>query len=253
MDMLTTISRDSGTGGGSIIKTEPVETIKEVKDVNQILQLKEEDIKKFQQIVDAFHKIWYPIQGSVSWMGHEMCKCPFDTHMYQEIIYECKPDLIVECGTYRGGSALFLANMCDLVHHGRVVTIDIQQHPTAPLHPRIDYLIGSSVDEKTIQIIEGLCNSVRKVMVILDSDHTKQHVLDELEIYSNFVTPHQYLIVEDTDVHGHPVREDHPAGPYEAVMEFMQNEKHASDFIFDKMCERFLMTLNPSGYLRRIR
>lgn len=203
--------------------------------------------------VDNFHKIWYPLQSTVTWMGHDLMKNPLDLFIYAEILYENKPDLIIECGTFRGGSALFLAHLCDILHHGRVLTIDINQNPTSPIHNRIDYVIGSSVDENIIKLVNSIASSCKKVMVILDSDHTKQHVLDELSIYSNFVTRGQYLIVEDSNIHSHPVREDLPEGPYEAIEEFLSDENIAQTFIIDKMCERFLFTFNPCGYLRKVR
>lgn len=203
-----------------------------------------------QKIVDAFHTLWYPHQ-QVFWMGHEMQKCPMDLFMYQEILYETRPDLIIECGTWKGGSALYMAHLCDIMSHGMVVTVDINRFIGFPQHPRIMYVTGSSVDSSIIKQVSGIASGFRNVMVILDSDHTKPHVLKELEAYSEFVTPHQFLIVEDTNIHGHPVRTDLPEGPWEAVKQWLP--KQEGDFIVDKMCERFLMTFNPSGYLRRIR
>jgi cephalosporin hydroxylase len=214
---------------------------------------KEEILQNIRKITDEFHKIWYPLQGTVSWMGVDIMKNPMDLLIYSEIIYENRPDLIIECGTFKGGSALFLANLCELNHHGRVLSIDIMQNPTLPLHPRIDYAIGSSVDENIVKMVHSLASSVKKVMVILDSDHTKQHVLDEMNIYSNFVTRGQYLIVEDSNIHGNPVRDDLPEGPFESIQEFFENEENGRNFIIDKICEKFLFTFNPSGYLRRIR
>jgi cephalosporin hydroxylase len=152
-----------------------------------------------------------------------------------------------------GGSALYMANLCDIINHGHILTIDINQVPTAPIHPRISYLIGSSISENVLNVVSGFIGSVRKVMVILDSDHTKQHVLDELNIYSRLVSPQQYLIVEDSNIHGHPTREDLPAGPFEAINEFYKSDPISASYIQDKMCERFLMTFNPNGYLRRIK
>jgi cephalosporin hydroxylase len=201
-----------------------------------------------QNIVDAFHKLFYPLQ-QIFWMGHEMQKCPMDLLMYQEILYECKPDLIIECGTWRGGSALYLAHLCDLMQHGMVLTIDINRFVGFPQHSRIMYMTGSSVDAEIIKQAKGLADGFRKVMVILDSDHTRPHVLKELEAYAEMVTARQYLIVEDCNISGHPVREDLPAGPFEAVESWLP--KHP-EFIRDEACQRFLLTFNPGGYLRRV-
>ncbi len=202
-----------------------------------------------QSVIDAFHALWYPRQ-QVFWMGHEMQKCPMDLLMYQEILYECRPDLILECGTWRGGSALYLAHLCDLMAHGMVLTVDINQFAGFPQHPRIMYLTGSSVAPETVAQVKAVANGFRKVMVILDSDHTKAHVLKELEAYAALVTPRQYLIVEDCNIHGHPVRDDLPAGPFEAVESWLPKN---AEFIRDPACERFLLTFNPGGYLRRMK
>ena len=170
--------------------------------------------------------------------------------MYQEIIYECKPDLIIECGTWRGGSALYLANLCDILRHGMVLTVDINRWIGFPQHERIIYVTGSSTDRSIFKQVSSLADGFKNIMVILDSDHTKQHVINELDLYAPLVTPRQYLVVEDTNIHGHPVRMDLPAGPFEAVETWLP--KHP-EFQQDRACERFLMTFNPSGYLRRVK
>jgi len=205
-------------------------------------------MRKEQKIIDEFHKLWYPRQ-EVWWQGVLMMKCPMDLLMYQEIVYECRPDLIIECGTFNGGSALYLAHLCDIRQHGTVLTIDINRSLHFPLHPRITYATGNSVSKDVLKTVEAVASGVRRVMVILDSDHSKAHVLKELEAYSPFVTKGQYLIVEDTNIHGHPAREDLPPGPWEALEAWLPKNP---GFIRDQACERFLMTLNPGGYLRRV-
>lgn len=245
---VTNISKNANESAG-VGSTEKSGEAKVITSPNEIFNITPEK----QRIIDEFHKMWYPLQGTTTWMGTELQKCPLDLWIYQEILWECKPDLIIECGTFKGGSALFLANLCEIMNHGHVLSIDINQLPTAPVHPRISFLAAGSTTEQCVRVVDGFCSAVRKVMVILDSDHTKQHVLDELHIYSHFVTPQQYLIVEDTNIHGHPCREDLPEGPYEAVRQFLREEDNSERFVNDKMCERFLMTFNPAGYLRRIK
>lgn len=198
--------------------------------------------------VDNFHHLFYD-QQLCWWMGVDMQKCPLDLFMYQEILYEQKPDLVIECGTWHGGSALYLAHLMDIMRHGMVVSIDLNRWIGLPQHPRIVYVTGDSTDKGTFKTVHDIAASFRKVMVILDSDHTRDHVLKELELYSSLVSPRQYLIVEDTNIHGHPVREDLPAGPFEAIEKWLPKNE---DFVIDKNCERFLMTFNPSGYLRRM-
>jgi len=205
------------------------------------------DCQAEQAIIDNFHKLWYPRQ-LCQWQGVEMMKCPMDLFMYQEILWECKPDLIIECGTWHGGSALYLANLCDIMQHGNVFTIDIERLDGRPIHPRIAYIDGSSVDQNTFKLVSDFSAGYKKVMVILDSDHTEAHVLKELELYSTLVASGQYLIVEDTNIHGHPVRSYLPPGPWEAIEQWLPTQ---FNFTQDRRRERFLLTFNPGGYLKR--
>lgn len=171
-----------------------------------------------------------------------------DLWIYQEIIFEVKPNIIIECGTAKGGSALFLVFVCDLVDNGRVITIDIEDRRERPRHSRIKYLLGSSVLEEIVGQVRKLISDKDKVMVILDSDHHKEHVLNELRIYSKLVTKGSYIIVEDTNINGHPVAHDFGPGPMEAVEEFL---KENTNFVIDKSREKFYLTFNPRGYLKK--
>ncbi len=132
------------------------------------------------EIVNKFHLLYYNCPErtwqNTFWLGVRAQKCPLDLWAYQEIIYETRPDIIVECGTADGGSALYFASMCDLVRNGRVITVDVTESSARPTHERITYLTGSSVDEETVGRIRHTIAGGDKVMVILDSDHTKDHV-----------------------------------------------------------------------------
>jgi cephalosporin hydroxylase len=185
----------------------------------------------------------------IYWLGYPLLKNPFDLWLYQQIIVACKPDLIIETGTGQGGSALYLASICDLIDHGEVITVDIKKYPEGcPQHPRIMYLLGDSVGADVVSRTYMATKS-KSVMVILDSDHEKSHVLKELICYARLVTTGQYLIVEDTDLNGHPIRSDFGPGPYEAVEEWLLNHP---DFEVDKVIsEWFLFTKHPGGYLKR--
>jgi cephalosporin hydroxylase/glycosyltransferase involved in cell wall biosynthesis len=186
---------------------------------------------------------------SLGWLGTLAQKCPLDLWTYQEILVETRPDLIIETGTCEGGSALFLASICDLIGCGRVITIDIVDIPGRPQHPRISYLLGSSVDPAVVARVRNEAAGCHRVMVILDSDHRRDHVLAELHAYADLVTPGCYLVVEDSVVNGHPYLPDFGPGPWEAVEAFVNVR---TDFVADRDRERFLMTLNPGGYLRRL-
>lgn len=207
-----------------------------------------------RDVVDEFHRLYYYGPGDAgriyertSWMGHRCQKCPLDLWVYQEILFEVRPTLVVETGTLHGGSALYLANMLDLLGAGRVVTIDIWAQEGRPAHPRIEYVLGSSADRALVEAhvaprVDG------PVLVILDSDHSRDHVLAELELFAPLVTPGSYIIVEDTNVNGNPVEPDYQPGPGEAVRIFLERDGR---FERDAGREKFLMTFNPGGYLRR--
>ena len=182
------------------------------------------------------------------WLGTPIWKLPTDLWVYQEIVHELRPDVIVETGTAHGGSAAYLASICDLVDHGRVVTIDITVPPNPPPHPRITYVTGSSTAADIVDRVGELVSGCGHVLVILDSDHSRDHVLAELRAYAPMVTPGSYVIVEDTNVNGHPVYRRHGPGPMEAVDAFLAE---SSDFTIDRGREQFLHTFNPRGYLSR--
>lgn len=197
----------------------------------------------------AFHEEFYGVQmwRSVFWRGHMALKCPLDLWQYQEIIHEVKPDLVVELGTYMGGTALFLADILEIAGKGRVVSIDIEAQPDRPAHPRLAYVLGSSVDR---DLARTIVSGSRRVLVLADSDHSEAHVLKELDLWSVYVTLGSYLIVEDTNLNGHPVVPDAGPGPWEAVKRFLAGNPL---FEADVYRERFGVTFNPSGYLRRTR
>lgn len=182
------------------------------------------------------------------WLGIEVLKCPLDLWVYQEIIYARRPELIIETGTHLGGSAFYMASVLDLIGQGHVLTIDNTHRAGLPQHGRISYLYGDSVAEETVFAVHRLARSADSIMVVLDSDHSKSHVVAELEIYSRFVTSGQYLIVEDTNINGNPVLQSYGPGPAEAVEEFLTTNR---GFVRDPRCEKFLLTFNPGGYLHR--
>jgi cephalosporin hydroxylase len=181
-------------------------------------------------------------------LGVQTLKYPTDLWVYQEIISETLPDVIVETGTWHGGSALFMASVCDALGHGRVITIDTNPGDPLPEHPRVLHLRGSSVAPDILATVREHTREARGVMVILDADHSRVHVLEELAAYSEVVTVGQYLVVEDTNINGHPVLPDHGPGPAEAVQEFLRRDDR---FAVERSRERLLLTANPGGFMRR--
>jgi len=212
-----------------------------------------------EEIVIRFNQIYFNsgvIQRS-TWMGVKIGQNPCDLWAMQEIIYQIKPDVIIETGTWFGGSALYYAMLLDqLGNSGKVITVDIDTYgdQAAFEFPAFQrnaiFLQGDSVSPDIINKIEELIGRGQKVMVTLDSLHTKEHVLKELQLYSRFVSPGSYLVVQDTNIHGHPVHPNFPEGPMEALMEFL---KGRDDFVIDSSREKFLLTFYPNGYLKRIK
>jgi len=213
-----------------------------------------------QKTVEDFHRLFYN-QGAMAYAsderktvltatyrGYLVQKNPMDLWVYQEIIWETKPDLIVEMGTASGGTTLLLADLLDKTRKGLVLSVDIDNRlAVVPMHHRITYMVGDSLSNSVYQVVKNHVFPGCTVMVILDDDHDFEHVRDELEIYSKLVSVGQYLIVEDTNV-------DWPLGigdgPGKAVHEFLEEN---DNFVADKSKEKFLLTWNPGGYLKRVK
>ncbi len=208
-------------------------------------------VLKGQDIANLFHQIYYNsgVWRQTYYFGHQILKCPLDMWIYQELITQIKPDVIIETGTYRGASALYMAHLCDLIGNGEIITIDIEAHENQPKHPRIRYMIGSSLEPVIIDQVKEFIKNKSKVMVVLDSDHTMQHVAQELKLFGPMVTPGSYLIVEDSNINGHPVRSDYGPGPLEAIADFVRENK---EFMVDYEREKFFVTYNPCGYLKKV-
>jgi cephalosporin hydroxylase len=205
-------------------------------------------------VQDAFHVRFYS-RASKTWrntrfLGTNVWKNPFDLWVYQEMLSELRPEVIIECGTAYGGSALFLASMCELLGTGQVVSIDIEQRDVPPPeHPRITYLIGSSTSDEIVSQVTALAAG-KSTLVILDSDHSRAHVLRELERYGPLVSEGSYIIVEDSNVFGHPVDRHHGPGPMEAIHDYLAT---TDEFQIDREREKYMFTFNPEGFLRRTR
>jgi cephalosporin hydroxylase len=207
-------------------------------------------------LISEFNKIYYNDDQNTwrnsYWLGVPVQKFPTDLWIYQELIYRLRPDLIIETGTLYGGSALFLATILDALNHGRIISVDINdgsdQENSRPRHDRLKYIKGSSTDEIVLLKLQEEAAGLDTVVVILDSDHSKEHVLAELASFKDMVTHGSYLIVEDTNINGHPVFPDFGPGPMEAVQEFFEGN---DEFIVDASLERLMLTANPRGYLKK--
>ena len=184
-----------------------------------------------------------------TWRGHKLLKNPLDCWVYQEIIAATKPDVLLELGVMFGGSAVFFADVMQLIDHGEVLAVDISLDKAKGVsHPRITFLEGSSVAPEMVADIHRRCAG-KRVMVFCDSDHAAPHVLGELEAYQDLVGDGMYIIVEDSlaDVMDWmPVPLE---GPLPAIHEFLA--KHPEFHTDLRLGEKYLLTQSPYGFLRR--
>lgn len=184
------------------------------------------------------------------WCGVPAIKSPTDFWVYCEMIYEIRPDVIVEIGTKHGGGALSMGHFCDNIDHGRIITVDIDHsllEDAARNHPRVEALLGDGcamLDEVKARIQPG-----ETVLVIEDSSHTYENTLNVMRAYAPLVTLGSYLIVEDSNCY-HGLDEGFSPGPYEAIEQFITE---TDAFAIDRERENFFITWNPKGYLRRVK
>ncbi len=184
-----------------------------------------------------------------SYFGVKALKSPLDSWVYQELIYEMKPDVIVEIGNKHGGGTLALAHLCDLLGRGRVIGLDVTHElisERVKKHPRITLIEGDAC--QNFQCVAALIDPNEHVLVIEDSSHTYDNTLNVLRTFSVFTKPGDYFIVEDSICH-HGLDVGPDPGPYEAIEIFLAENP---DFVADRSKETFLITWNPSGYLKRL-
>lgn len=209
-------------------------------------------------VINLFHLIYY--NSKESWpkntfLGHQVMQCPFDLYLYQELISRIRPPFILQTGVFNGGSLLYLASLLDLIGadpSAVAVGVDITlTHEARSLsHPRIRLVEGSSTNSETVKRIKEILPA-SEGFVSLDSNHTKEHVANELKIYRDFVAVGSYLVVEDTSINGHPVARNWGDGPFEAVEDFLKEEdRFVQD---DELWRRNLLSFHRYGWLKRIR
>jgi len=198
------------------------------------------------------------------WLGRPIIQYPQDVLAIQEIIWKVKPDIILETGIAHGGSLILSASILEIIGKGKVIGIDVdirkhnrEQIEKHFLNKRIKMIEGSSVDEKIAKKIYKITENKKKILVILDSNHTHEHVLKELDLYSHLVTKNSYLVIFDTIIEDMPKNffNDRPWGvgnnPKTAVWEFLKKNNR---FKIDKEIEnKLLITVAPDGYLKCIK
>ena len=236
---------------------QPTEITMTQEDVaRQILEAKS------RACVDAYHALWYHAVHTwpmTRYKGVPILKAPNDLQVYHEILWQLRPTLVIETGTCYGGSALWFADQVS-AWGGRVVSIDLQDkrhiEPVNPEnawpaveHDAIEWILGDSLDPSILNRCETLAAVADgPVLVTLDSDHHAAHVARELEAYAPFVTRGSFVVVEDTNVSGRPIVADDP-GPGAAVDAWLEGR---TDFVKNVLCERYLLTMHPGGWLARV-
>jgi cephalosporin hydroxylase len=208
-------------------------------------------------VADKYHcwcyntKVWQ----RTTWMGVTTYKSPADMWNYQEILFALKPALVIEFGTAFGGSALFFASvMRQIGNRFRVLSVDIEDKRIdvkAKRDPDIQLLTMSSTDERVSFLIQELRHIFPgPIFAILDSDHRKPHVLRELKLLRPLLVSGDYLIIEDSNINGHPVNPGWGPGPFEAIDEYLR--MFPDDYQHDIEREaKFGFTFAPNGFLIR--
>lgn len=193
------------------------------------------------------------------WLGHRALKNPMDAWIYQETIYDVRPDIIVEIGNKNRGSTLFLASILELLGRGKVLAVDVDHSKFTASHPRIELITGDCSDKGIIAQVKDRCVG-KRVLVIHDADHTRDAVLRDLRNYAPLVSLGSYIIVEDS-IHGVPGFSQDPNQlhgsfvfpdndtPLQAIEIFLRENK---SFIVDESRERYILTANYRGFLRRV-
>ena len=194
-------------------------------------------------ISEGHHKVTY--------RGIKTIKCPFDYVIYQMLLFDVKPDLIIEIGTNNGGAALYMANMLDIIGEGEIHTIDIKEYEINDLvknHPRIKRFLGG-YENYDLNLAKGF----NRVMVIDDGSHTYGDVMSALEIFKDIVSVGSYFIVEDGALDKIGLGPQYGGGPNKAIFEFLDNNPN---YVIDKnLCNFFgtNATFNTNGYLKKIK
>jgi cephalosporin hydroxylase len=199
-----------------------------------------------------------------TWLGLPIIQMPSDIAAMQEIIWEQRPQVVVETGFARGGSTILYSSILELIGEGIVVAVDIEfrEHnrdavEKHPLGHRVRFVEGSSIDDEVMAQVGSQVDGAERVMVILDSDHTHAHVLEEIRRYAPLVTPGQFLVVADTVVEHIPSQEHRPRSwgpgnnPQTAVDQFMAENPDV--FAVDDWANnKLLMSSSRGGYLRKL-
>lgn len=244
---------------------DPISQFKQERATDIAAMADDEQLK--QKSLDwMLHADKYKYTYNYTWLGRPIIKFPSDIVATQQIVWDVKPDLIIETGIAHGGSLILSASLLELIGgQGRVlgIDIDIREHnrkeiEAHPMMKRIDMIEGSSVGDDVMARVRAAAAKAKCVMVFLDSLHTHDHVLKELELYAPLVSVGSYMVLPDTFIEYFPkgyYANDRPwdvgNNPMTALRAFLEKNK---DFEIDReLCNKLMITEAFDGYLRRVR
>lgn len=240
-------------------------TDEEIKNIKKFVRTKKnKDIRSLKKDALTWTRTAWQnkMDYDVTWLGIPIMQNPYDIILMQELIFDLKPDVIIETGIAHGGSLIYYSSLVELLGKGKVIgiDIDIRDHNRKliekhPLIKRVTMIEGNSTDKQVIDKIKKLFKKGDKILVILDSNHTKKHVYTELNVYKDIVTAGSYIVVFDTFI---PCLGDLRSlasfknnSPMEAVRLFVKRNKDS--FVIDKSYNKFLVSSCPNGFLKRLR
>ena len=221
----------------------------EIKDVAELTMEYSEKLNQTLYDWIIYHQKEI-VFNQCTYFGVPALKNPFDAWIYQEILFEVKPDIVIEIGSAHGGSTLFLAHVLELIGNGEVISIDKDRSTYRVSHKCIIEVTGDSSSQKVFEEVNKRCAG-KKVLIIHDGDHRYETVLHELHMYSPLVSVGSYFIVEDSIVDFFQNEEIgfEGKGPLYAIHEFVSENR---GFRIDDIRERYVLTYNPFGFLIRI-
>jgi cephalosporin hydroxylase len=253
-----------------ILRIDTEAALVEVEDEHGTRSLPFSDPEAFALVSKAWLRVGWDVKYvyRFTWLGRPIIQLPEDIVRLQEMVYRTQPDVIVETGVAHGGSLVLYASVCEAMDHGKVVGVDVEIRPhnrealeSHPLSRRITLIEGSSTEEGTFARVQDVIGNAERVLVVLDSNHTKEHVLAELRLYSSLVSVGSYIAVEDgimPEFAGAPrsAPDWDWNNPRSAVEEFLaERDNFVIEIpvpVFNEGAADADITYSPGGWLRRI-